>query len=70
MLSRSRWPTRPSCGASVRWIYRSYRTLEAWVAGHAEPSGERIREWYRVAPWDTQDPAAHRTEIAWPIKST
>jgi DNA-binding transcriptional MerR regulator len=47
----------------------TYRTLGAWVAGQAEPSGERIREWYRVAPWDTQDAAAYRTEIAWPIKA-
>jgi DNA-binding transcriptional MerR regulator len=45
----------------------TYRTLGAWVAGHAEPSGERIREWYRVAPWHTEDVAAYRTEIAWPI---
>ena len=45
----------------------TYRTLGAWVAGHAEPSGERIREWYRVGPWDTQEVAAYRTEIAWPI---
>jgi hypothetical protein len=45
----------------------TYRTLGAWVAGHAEPSGERIREWYRVGPWDTTDVAAYRTEIAWPI---
>jgi DNA-binding transcriptional MerR regulator len=47
----------------------TYRTLGAWVARHAEPSGERIREWYRVAPWDTDDVAAFRTEIAWPIKA-
>jgi DNA-binding transcriptional MerR regulator len=46
----------------------TYRTLGAWVARHGEPSGERIREWYRVAPWDTEDVAAFRTEIAWPIK--
>jgi DNA-binding transcriptional MerR regulator len=46
----------------------TYRTLGAWVARHAQPSGERIREWYRVAPWDTEDPAAYRTEISWPIK--
>jgi DNA-binding transcriptional MerR regulator len=46
----------------------TYRTLGAWVARHAEPSGERIREWYRVAPWATEDVAAFRTEIAWPIK--
>jgi DNA-binding transcriptional MerR regulator len=36
----------------------SYRTLGAWVADNAEPSGDRIREWY-VAP--------ERTEIAWPV---
>lgn len=47
----------------------TYRTLGAWVARHAEPSGERIREWYRVAPWDTEVVAAFRTEIAWPIKA-
>lgn len=46
----------------------TYRTLGAWVARHAEPSGERIREWYRVAPWDTDDATAFRTEISWPIK--
>jgi DNA-binding transcriptional MerR regulator len=45
----------------------TYRTLGAWVARHAAPSGERIREWYRVAPWDTEEVAALRTEIAWPI---
>ena len=48
----------------------TYRTLGAWVAGHAEPSGERIREWYRVGPWDTQEAAAYRTEIAWPIMAS
>ena len=47
----------------------TYRALGAWVAHHAEPSGERIREWYRVAPWHTEDVAAFRTEIAWPIKT-
>jgi DNA-binding transcriptional MerR regulator len=45
----------------------TYRTLGAWVARHAAPSGERIREWYRVSAWDTEDVAALRTEIAWPI---
>jgi DNA-binding transcriptional MerR regulator len=45
----------------------TYRTLGAWVARHAAPSGQRIREWYRVSPWDTDDVAALRTEIAWPI---
>jgi DNA-binding transcriptional MerR regulator len=45
----------------------TYRTLGAWVARNAQPSGERIREWYRVAPWDTEEVGAFRTEIAWPI---
>jgi DNA-binding transcriptional MerR regulator len=45
----------------------TYRVLAAWVARHAEPSGERIREWHRVAPWDTDDVGAYRTEISWPI---
>jgi DNA-binding transcriptional MerR regulator len=49
-------------------LNETYRTLGAWVARHAEPSGGRIREWYRVAPWDTEDVAAFRTELAWPIK--
>ena len=46
----------------------TYRTLGAWVARHTEPSGARIREWYRVGPWDTEDVAAFRTELSWPIK--
>jgi DNA-binding transcriptional MerR regulator len=45
----------------------TYRTLGAWVARNARPSGERIREWYLVSPFDTDDPAELRTEIAWPI---
>jgi DNA-binding transcriptional MerR regulator len=46
----------------------TYRTLGAWVARNAEPSGERIREWYIVSSLDTDNPAEFRTEIAWPIK--
>jgi DNA-binding transcriptional MerR regulator/effector-binding domain-containing protein len=45
----------------------TYRALGAWVARHAEPTGERIREWYVVGPSETADAAAWRTEIAWPI---
>jgi len=45
------------------------RTLGAWIARHAEPGGERIHEWYTVAPWDTNDATAYRAEIAWPIKA-
>jgi DNA-binding transcriptional MerR regulator len=46
----------------------TYRTLGAWVARNAEPSGERIREWYAVSPLDTDTPSEWRTEIGWPIK--
>jgi len=46
----------------------TYRTLGAWVARNAEHAGERIREWYVVSYAETSDPAAFRTEIAWPIK--
>lgn len=46
----------------------TYRTLGAWVARNAEPSGERIREWYVVSPLDTDTPSEWRTEIGWPIK--
>jgi DNA-binding transcriptional MerR regulator/effector-binding domain-containing protein len=48
-------------------IGETYRALGAWVARHAEPTGERIREWYVVGPDATADPTAWRTEIAWPI---
>jgi effector-binding domain-containing protein len=47
----------------------TYRSLGAWVARHAQPSGERIREWYVVGPSETADAHAWRTEIAWPITS-
>lgn len=46
----------------------TYQTLGAWVARHAEHSGERVREWYIVGPADVDDPAGYRTEVSWPIK--
>ncbi len=48
----------------------TYQILGAWVGRHAQPSGERIREWYCIAPWDTDDVAAYRTEVSWPILRT
>ena len=46
----------------------AYRALGAWVADHAEPLEEPVREWY-VVSWDrTDDPATFRTEIAWPCR--
>jgi len=65
---------RDGRGAGARRRLRRDRRYlphaRAWVARHAEPSGERIREWYVVSPADSDDPAAHRTEIAWPITPT
>jgi len=51
-------------------LVETYRTLGAWVARHAAPSGERIRERYVVSPADVDDPAAYRTELCWPIRAT
>lgn len=48
----------------------TYRMLGAWVARHAAPSGERIRERYVVGPPDVADTGLYRTEIAWPITNT
>jgi effector-binding domain-containing protein len=48
-------------------IADTYRTLGVWIAHHARPTGERVREWYLVGPHDVDDPALYRTEIAWPI---
>ena len=45
----------------------TYRSLGAWAARNAAPSGGRIRERYVVGSTDTADPDAYRTEISWPI---
>jgi DNA-binding transcriptional MerR regulator len=45
----------------------TYRSLGAWVSRNAVNAGERVREWYVVGPGDVADPAAYRTEIAWPV---
>ncbi len=49
-------------------IDESYRALGAWVADNAEPLAEPVREWYLVGNGEASDPAAFRTEIAWPIQ--
>ncbi len=46
----------------------TYRTLGAWVARNAQYAGGRIREWCTVGPGNVE-PAAYRTEIAWPIRA-
>jgi DNA-binding transcriptional MerR regulator len=48
----------------------TYRMLGAWVARHATPSGQRIRERYVVGAPDVDDPDLFRTEIAWPISTS
>jgi DNA-binding transcriptional MerR regulator len=45
----------------------TYRTLGAWVARHAAPAGERIRERYVVGRREGAAVDAYRTEISWPI---
>jgi len=48
----------------------TYRELGAWVAAHAEPAEDLpVRELYLVGWAQTDDPAAFRTEICWPIRS-
>ena len=48
-------------------IADSYRTLGAWVAHHATPAGQPVREIYVVSFGETDDPARFRTEIHWPL---
>jgi DNA-binding transcriptional MerR regulator len=45
----------------------TYRQLGAWVAEHATPTDERVREVYEVSYGQTADPERFRTEIQWPI---
>jgi len=47
-----------------------YRELGAWVALHADPADLPVREIYVVAPPDSDDIDALRTEICWPIRTT
>ena len=48
-------------------IADSYRTLGAWVAHHATPAGQPVREIYVVSFDETDDPQRFRTEIHWPL---
>lgn len=50
-------------------IGETYRMLGTWVARHAAPSGERIRERYLAGPSVANDRDSYRTEIAWPVTS-
>ena len=49
---------------------RSYGALATYVTEHAVPVDGLIREYYLVGPQDTDDEAAWRTEIGWPIFET
>jgi len=46
----------------------SYRSLGAWVAAHAEPADQPVRELYLVTADDTDDVDQHCTEICWPLR--
>jgi DNA-binding transcriptional MerR regulator/effector-binding domain-containing protein len=51
-------------------IDRTYGALGTYVAERELGVEGPIREYYLVAPWDTGDEAAHRTEVGWPIFQT
>jgi len=46
---------------------RTYAALGAHVAEHATVVPGPIREMYLIGPNHTDDPAAHRTQVCWPI---
>ena len=45
----------------------TYGELGAWVAANSWSVAGPVRESYLVGPRDTDDPAAWRTEIGWPV---
>ena len=45
----------------------TYGELGAWVVANALAVAGPVRESYLVAPRDTPDPSAWRTEIGWPV---
>jgi effector-binding domain-containing protein len=49
---------------------RTYGALGTYVAERELGVEGPIREYYLVAPWDTGDESAHRTEVGWPIFQT
>ena len=51
-------------------IADSYRRLGGWVALHARPAAERVREIYLVSFGEVDDPSRFRTEIHWPLAAT
>jgi hypothetical protein len=47
----------------------TYASLGAWVAYHASPTDDPVREVYVVSYGDTSDPDRFRTEIQWPVRA-
>ncbi len=45
----------------------TYGELGSWVARNALTVAGPVRECYLVGPRETDDPAAWRTEIGWPV---
>ncbi|MGQ7295974.1 MerR family transcriptional regulator [Quadrisphaera sp. KR29] len=45
----------------------TYGQLGTWVVGNAMSVAGPVREVYLVGPRDTDDPAAWRTEVGWPV---
>ncbi len=50
-----------------RTIAPTYAAVGGWLAGHAVPTGEDVRETYLVGPGDGVDESAYRTELGWPV---
>ena len=51
-------------------VDQTYGALGTYVAERELGIEGPIREYYLVAPWDTGDESAHRTEVGWPIFQT
>lgn len=49
---------------------QTYGALGTYVAERELGIEGPIREYYLVAPWDTGEESAHRTEVGWPIFQT
>jgi effector-binding domain-containing protein len=49
---------------------QTYGKLGSLVAGRGIGLGGPIREYYLVSPFDTDDVAAYRTEVCWPVFQT
>ncbi|ADP83299.1 MerR family transcriptional regulator [Pseudofrankia inefficax] len=48
---------------------RTYGALGSHVVRHAVGLSDPIREFYRVGPAETPDPASYRTDVYWPVQA-